>query len=86
MAAGRQHNDHGLGYRFELGTKMYRAFHGKDFLLLGLDANVTEQLPIMSLHALAADHDAHAADGEGCHWSEVDLPPADGDTARYDLS
>src|SRR6188472_3273837 len=77
MRAGRNRHEYTLGDRLEVGTKVTRAFHHEDFLRRRLDADVAEYLQIVGLHALARDHDAHAADGEQSGRPEICFAPAD---------
>src|SRR5215510_16576825 len=63
VAARRQHHDHLLGDRLELGAEMAGALETEDFLLCGLDAQMPERRLIQGLHALARHHHADAADG-----------------------
>jgi hypothetical protein len=53
-----------LGDGLEVRAKVARTFNYQNFVLRGFNTNMTKDLEIVCLHALARDDNTHAADNE----------------------
>ena len=62
MKSRRQHHEDLFGERPEIRAKVNGALQRKNFFVFGFYPEMTERCLVMRLHALSADHHAHAAE------------------------
>ena len=76
VVPGRQDHDDVLGQGLEFRAVVACAFKRQDFLLRGLDSDVTERRLIERLHPLAGHCNPYAAQSQDRHGADVDVPAA----------